>query len=87
MQWQDATSYHRGDKEHRATTWTAQAGAIKIAVTRGHIHYPGVWLLVAEPFYSAHQLDEVDLEDIAGAQARAIDLVRMRVQQTLAALD
>lgn len=87
LEWKDTTSYSRSDNAQRPTTWTARAGEIRISVVRGHINHPGAWVLIAEPFYHERELHVVDdLDDIAGAQALAVQLVRARLEEALDAL-
>ena len=44
-EWQDTTSYSRGDTERTPTTFSWCFDGLRIVVTCGHIHYPGIWIL------------------------------------------
>ena len=84
--WKDITSYSRGDKEQRPTTWRCFAGEVQVTIVRDHIHYPGVWLLMAVPFYRQLVLTGILTEDVSGAQQVALEEIRRALQEALAAL-
>lgn len=85
IKWEDTTSYSRR-AERIPTCFTAKAGALRITVTSGHIHYrgTGAWVMHCAPFYDTHKLPGVETEE--QAKAVAIRLVMAKVKEITEAL-
>lgn len=73
MQWKDETSYSRGDKERVPTTFTATCGPLMLAVTSGHVYYPGRWVGHCRPLFDTKPLKATSREE---AQAEVVQLAR-----------
>lgn len=84
MNWKDATSYSRDDKERLPTTFAATSGPLKLVVTSGHIYYPGRWVGHCQPLFEAKLLDATTLEE---AQDEVVRLVREWVNAASAGLN
>lgn len=85
MQWKDITSYSRGDKERKPTTFEARAGGLRIVVVYGHIDYRQQWTLWCKPFYDNYPLEGVTTAEDAQFEAR--QLVRAKIYEVVEALD
>src|ERR1700729_3183895 len=74
--WRDTTSYSR-DRERIATTWTItlQPG-FSVTVTKGHIYYPGQWVMHCEPWFNTRP---IEAESEERANAIAIDLIAQKI--------
>ena len=83
--WQDITPYDKYDKEHTPTTWLLKLSRLRVVVTCDHIYYKGVWVMHCDPFYNTFPLDGVITRQ--EAQARAVALVRERLDEIIKALD
>ena len=82
MTWKDTTGYSRnGDRI--PTTWSLDAGDIRITVTCNHIYYKGEWIVRCEPFFEHKKLFVKTKEE---AQTKAIAMVRVRLESALTAL-
>lgn len=83
--WQDITSYDKYDKENTPTTWLLKLNRLRVVVTCDHIDYRGVWVMHCDPFYNTFPLSDVKTR--REAQARAVALVRERLNEVIKALD
>ena len=79
--WEDETSYSRGDKERVPRTWTCRLGGhLRVTVTR-HIHYPpDDWLLFCLPFFDGRVLKA---KDIKQAKCEALLLVKEKLREAM----
>ena len=87
-QWQDCTSYSRGDKERKPTTWTIRHGFLVITITCGHIHHRPNWVLhcyaVGIDTKRITVLDNYQFtadDDLDTVKARAIEIVEARIDE------
>lgn len=86
MKWRDISSFSQGDKQRIPHSWECRPNSdLRITITRGHIHYPGKWVMHCRPWFECHEL-EIDPADLASAQAASVELVRQRVAAISAAL-
>lgn len=86
MKWKDISSFSQGDKQRIPYAWECQPHAdLRITITRGHIDYPGKWVMHCYPWFTCREL-KADPADLASAQAIAMELVRDRVAAISAAL-
>jgi hypothetical protein len=84
-EWKDATSYQRGDRERKPTTFEICDGPLRLVVLSGHIHYPGKWVFHCFDLgFDTHLLAEAKTVD--EAKRLAIHLVSERLQDMIAAL-
>ena len=81
LQWNDVSSYSRGQVDRTPNTFSAQCGPMRIVVLTGHIYYPGKWVAHAFPLFESKLLSAVTLEE---AQAEA---VRMASEWLASALE
>ena len=81
-EWKDSTSYSRGG-DRTPMTWTLSANDFRITVTCGHIYYRGIWIAHCDPFFREYELGVKTKE---AAQYKAIQMVRERLEKSLAAL-
>ena len=82
MSWKDISSFSKNDKDRTPTTFELQAGDVRLVVTR-HIHHPGAWVAICEPFF---RCKELDCEDIERAKEEAITVVRHKLGNSLCGL-
>ena len=82
MQWKDTTSYQKG-KERIPSAWTLYRGEMRLAVVKGHIYYPNVWVLRCEPWFNCHELKGATTAE--DAQSAALKLVRAKIDALHAA--
>lgn len=73
MEWKDSTGYARGDKERIPTTFSAQAGPIRLVVTLGHLYYPDRWVGHAYPIFDTKPLNANTMEQ---AQEEVLAMAR-----------
>lgn len=86
MEWKDVTTYSRGDKERKPTTWEIKGGSLKIDVTCGYIHRKGEWIMHC----FAVGIDTYHLkyaETKEQAQEAALRMVRTKIQSMLEDID
>ncbi len=77
MDWKNTTSYSRGDKERKPTTWTLHGNTGKrITITCNHIHYPGEWVMFCESVGIKEKQIFVDADNLE--EAKAVTLVRVK---------
>lgn len=81
-EWKDATSYSR-DRERVPTSWALDLGELRISITSGHLYYPGKWVMHCEPWFNTKELSVETKEE---AQAKALAMVRQKVEKLTAAL-
>lgn len=89
LQWKDATSYSRGERGTvPPRTYATTVAGEGVAVTCGHIYYPGQWILrspglgVIEP----HPFAEVADMTPEQAQDAALKLLNRRIAKIAKAL-
>ena len=83
MQWKDISSYSQRDTDRTPKTWALKAAGLKIVVTR-HIHHaPDAWVLSCEPFCGGIEIGTGTADE---AKAAAVEIVRMNLEQCIAAL-
>ena len=86
LQWKDITSYQRGDKECKPTTFEIEHGNLRICVVFGHLLRPGEWVCHC-------QVLGMDTEHLPGvknaeeAKAAAIELVQANLRRLQLALN
>jgi len=83
MNWKDTSSFSLGDKVRTPTTFTLIVSGLRVVVTR-HIHAePDEWLLHCEPWFHGVVVSKGSADE---AKAVALEAVRKKLQETLAAL-
>lgn len=76
MKWIDTTSYSQGDTKREPRVFSANLGPyLRVVVVKGHIHYPGQWVMSLHPLFSDKPLDLPDVAKPDVAQERAQWLV------------
>ena len=76
-EWEEVTTFSRGDKERIPRIWELNADKLTITVHR-HIHYlEDQWLLTCRPFYDCFELQCEDIDD-AKFEALNIMLCELR---------
>ena len=76
--WKDITSYGRSDKERKPTTFEAKAGALRIVITCGHIHYRPQWVMHCPALaIDTHELTKNATKEQAEAEALEIVFERL----------
>lgn len=76
IKWTDTTSYSRGEKATEPRTYSAQLGPhLRVVVTKGHLEYPGEWVMHLHPLFGPKPLDLPDVAKPEVAQERAIWVV------------
>ncbi len=78
MEWTDATSYSRDDRERVPTTFEAKAGPIRLCITCGHIYHKGEWIGHAFPIFKDKTLK-------ASTQSEAQEELILAVREWVAA--
>ena len=61
-------------------------GGVSIVLVKGHIHYPGKWVLTCEPFFRTHEILNDDMDSTC-AQEVAFQLVRLKLYECLNAME
>lgn len=80
--WKDVTSYSQnGDRTPKS--WQLNLGDFRVTITCGHLYYPGEWVAHCDPFFREKKLD---VEAVDQAKAKAISMVRERLERAVAAL-
>jgi hypothetical protein len=81
MGWKDSTSYSQGQKDRKPTAHTIRTEGLTITVTKGHIYYPGVWIM------HCHQvgMKEIELgtETEEESKIEAVRLVKSKLATLL----
>jgi len=82
IQWEDITSYSRGDTERIPRWWKASVTGIRLSVGNSHIYYKDnkTWLLTCAPWFDAKALKATNEHD---AKAEGLMLVRGILEHTL----
>ena len=63
-EWQDATSYSRGDKNRIPTAYSVRLTRdFSIYVTCDHVHYRGIWILQFPPFFREYKLGAITADE------------------------
>jgi hypothetical protein len=83
MDWIDITIHSRGSKDDAPRTWAVDAGPLRLKVTR-HIDHPGTWIVICSGFINGVDLKTDDADE---AKAKAVQLLRAKLQTILRALD
>ena len=82
MHWIDTTNYARDEKTKdgkvpKPRTWECSLGGyVRVVVTRGHVNYPGQWIMHLHPLFTEEDLHLPDVAAPEVAQARAVEMVR-----------
>jgi hypothetical protein len=85
MKWKDVSSYCQGDVDCTPRTWSVDAGAVTIIITRWLFGNPDRWYLsCAQCNLNRVELNNLDIEP---AKKEAVELVRSYLQTMLAAVD
>lgn len=81
-EWKDTSSYSRDDKERKPFTWSLTLGdRLGIAVTCGHIHFPGSWVMHCHWLAMEKiEIGPVHTMTLEQAQAEAISRVRTQIE-------
>lgn len=78
-QWENCSTYSRGDKERIPSVWKVKVGNLSICVHR-HIHHPGKWLLSCDLFFNNKELKP---EGIEQAKCQAVAMVQVELQKAI----
>lgn len=81
--WKDITSYSRGDKERKSTTWEIKLGSYRLIITRGHRDYPNQWVMHLYPHKSEIKLKGVPVDDIREAKVAALQLTEKLLKEVV----
>ena len=81
VMFKDVTSFSQGATDRTPRTFVAEAGDLRIVVTR-HIDYPGQWVLQCDPFF------RVAINDCTAqyAQCQVLNLLKKHLTACLKAL-
>ena len=77
-QWEDKTSYSRGDKDRTPRIWRLKTKHMGISVHRHVCYEPDVWLLSSTLYYDCYTLKNKDAEK---AKEEALTLVFSKVKE------
>jgi hypothetical protein len=79
-EWKDTTSYRRGEPR-LPKHWTTYSDlGTRLTLTRYHQDFPEHWLVMMPTFRFERTLPDIDLDDIAGAQVRALEVAQKYFQ-------
>lgn len=87
-QWQDITSYSRGQADRIPSTWQLRLTRdVVITITRGHIYDRDNWVMHCRPWFDTWSLQLPSTpENRDEAMAQAVALVRGQINEVVAAL-
>ena len=84
--WKNVTSYSRGDKERKPTSFEVASGKLRIYITCGHISYRGEWIM----YCKAVGIDALHMKTCRtqdDAENRAIHNVRLKLERLTESLN
>lgn len=80
IQWNDESTFSKGDTDRTPWSWVAKAGPISLSVHRHKDWEPTDWLLTC-PLFDVSQL--LAATDIDEAKKEAVDMVRTKLRAAL----
>lgn len=88
MEWTDATTYSRFDKERKQTAWELKTSEIRIWISNDYLYYPGEWVYACQHLrVNAKSLKLPADATPEEAQARALAWVKVRLQKMITSLE
>jgi hypothetical protein len=79
-EWKDTTSYSQGGSKKPRCWSTHLFFGLRLTVMNQHRDWPGVWLMTIPTIGFEQRLQNIPLEDVAAAQAQALEVARKHFQ-------
>lgn len=88
MEWKDATSYNKYEKNPRPTVFALDTGYVRISIVWGHIYHPNEWVMNCHTLgLDCYVLGIDSYDGIDDAKRRAVHLVKIYLSRMIQSIE